>query len=93
MSLSSEKGHHNDSTSLIGKNTLNRLEHAPTEGSDSYHKIDKAAKETPVSASVGMIDDFRLWGSRRCRRRGRWSSFQRSLVALVNLDVDLVDYH
>ena len=66
MALLPEKGHRNDSTLLAGKSTLNRLEHAPTEGSDRYHKIDKAAEEMAASAGAGMIDDFRLRGSSTC---------------------------
>ena len=31
-------------------------------------KIIQWEQETPASAGRGMIDDFRLWGSRRCRR-------------------------
>ena len=31
-------------------------------------KINQLAQENPVSNGRGMIDDFRLWGSRRCRR-------------------------
>ena len=40
MALVSEKGRRGDSPSLAGKNTLNRLEHAPTQGPSRYHKID-----------------------------------------------------
>ena len=40
MALFSEKGHRSHSPPLAGKSTLNRLEHAPTEGSDRYHWID-----------------------------------------------------
>ena len=32
--------------------------------------MNQLARESPVSNDGGMIDDFRLWGSRRCRRRG-----------------------
>ena len=39
MALFSEKGR-KDSTPLAGKSTLNRLEHAPTQGPSRYHKID-----------------------------------------------------
>ena len=39
MALFSEKGR-KDSTPLAGKSTLNRLEHAPTQGPGRYHKID-----------------------------------------------------
>ena len=31
-------------------------------------KIDQAEEETAAMAGGGMIDDFRLWGSKRCRR-------------------------
>ena len=40
MALFSEKGHSGDSPPLAGKSTLNRLEHAPSQGPDRYHKID-----------------------------------------------------
>ena len=40
MALFSEKGHSSDSPPLAGKSTLNRLELAPSEGPDRYHKID-----------------------------------------------------
>ena len=33
-------------------------------------KITQLAQESPVLNGRGMIDDFRLWGSRRCRRKG-----------------------
>ena len=33
-------------------------------------KITQLARESPVLNGRGMIDDFRLWGSRRCRRKG-----------------------
>ena len=33
-------------------------------------KINQLAQESPVSNGRGMIDDFRLWGSSRCRRMG-----------------------
>ena len=33
-------------------------------------KIDRAEEETEASAGAGMVDDFRLWGSSRCRRMG-----------------------
>jgi len=39
MALVSEKGR-KDSPPLAGKSTLNRLEHAPTQGPGRYHKID-----------------------------------------------------
>ena len=39
MALFSEKGR-KDSPPLAGKSTLNRLEHAPTQGPTRYHKID-----------------------------------------------------
>jgi len=32
--------------------------------------MNELAQECPVSNGRGMIDDFRLWGSRRCRRMG-----------------------
>ena len=31
-------------------------------------KIDQVEEETAAKAGAGWIDDFRLWGSRRCRR-------------------------
>ena len=31
-------------------------------------KINQLKQETPASIGRGMIDDFRLWGSRRCRQ-------------------------
>lgn len=40
MALVSEKGRRPDSPPLAGKSTLNRLEHAPTQGPSRYHKID-----------------------------------------------------
>ena len=40
MALLSENGPGSDSPPLAGKSTLNRLEHAPTEGPGRYHKID-----------------------------------------------------
>ena len=40
MALLSEKDHRPDSPPLAGKSTLNRLEHAPTQGPGRYHKID-----------------------------------------------------
>jgi len=40
MALFSEKGRRPDSPPLAGKSTLNRLEHAPTDGPGRYHKID-----------------------------------------------------
>ena len=33
-------------------------------------KIDQWEQETPPSTGRGMIDDFHLWGSRRCRQTG-----------------------
>jgi len=33
-------------------------------------KMNELARESPVSYGRGMIDDCRLWGSRRCRRKG-----------------------
>ena len=41
MALFSEKGRRPDSPPLAGKSTLNRLEHAPTDGPGRYHKIDR----------------------------------------------------
>ena len=41
-------------------------------------KINQLKQETPALNGQGMIDDFRLWGSRRCRqtnappKRPRW---------------------
>ena len=35
-------------------------------------KINQLAQESPVSNGRGMIDDFLLWGSRRCRRMGEY---------------------
>ena len=40
MALVSEKDRRGDSPPLAGKSTLNRLEHAPTQGPGRYHKID-----------------------------------------------------
>ncbi len=40
IALVSEKGRRGDSPPLAGKSTLNRLEHAPTQGPTRYHKID-----------------------------------------------------
>ena len=40
MALVSEKSRRPDSPPLAGKSTLNRLEHAPTQGPGRYHKID-----------------------------------------------------
>ena len=40
MALVSEKGRRPDSPPLAGKSTLNRLEHAPTDGPGRYHRID-----------------------------------------------------
>ena len=40
MALFSEKGHSSDAPPQAGKSTLNRLELAPSEGPDRYHKID-----------------------------------------------------
>ena len=40
MALLSENGPDSDSPPLAGKSTLNRLEHAPTQGPGRYHKID-----------------------------------------------------
>ena len=37
-------------------------------------KINQLAQESPVSNGRGMIDDFRLWGSSRCRRMGEYST-------------------
>ncbi len=34
-------------------------------------KIVQREQETPTSNGREMIDDFRLWGSRRCRQMGR----------------------
>ena len=31
-------------------------------------KINQLKQETPALKGRGMIDDFHLWGSRRCRR-------------------------
>ena len=33
-------------------------------------KIDQAEEETAASSGAGSIDNFRLWGSRPCRRMG-----------------------
>ena len=40
MALFSEKGHSSDSPPRQARSTLNRLEHAPSQGPDRYHKID-----------------------------------------------------
>ena len=40
MALVSKQGRRPDSPPLAGKSTLNRLEHAPTQGHGRYHKID-----------------------------------------------------
>ena len=40
MALLSENGPGSDSPPLAGKSTLNRLEHAPSQGPGRYHKID-----------------------------------------------------
>ena len=31
-------------------------------------KIDQAEEEAAALSGAGMVDDFRLWGSSRCRR-------------------------
>ena len=36
----------------------------------ALRKMNELARESPLSNGRGMIDDFRLWGSRRCRRKG-----------------------
>ncbi len=44
----------------------------------ALRKIAQLAQESPVSNGRGMIDDFHLWGSRRCRRKGgpqEWPTF------------------
>ena len=33
-------------------------------------KIDQLKQKTPASSGAALIDDFRVWGSRRCRRKG-----------------------
>ena len=33
-------------------------------------KIAQLEQETPASTEAGMLDHFRLWGSRRCRQMG-----------------------
>ena len=43
MALFSEKGPSSDSPPLTGNSTLNRLEHAPSQGPGRYHKIDHDA--------------------------------------------------
>ena len=37
-------------------------------------KIVQSEQENPASNGPGMIDDFRLWWSRRCRQMGRYLS-------------------
>ena len=37
-------------------------------------KINQLAQESPVLSGRGMIDNFRLWGSSRCRRMGEYST-------------------
>jgi len=37
-------------------------------------RMNEFAGECPVSNGRGMIDDFRLWGSSRCRRMGEYST-------------------
>ena len=63
MALFSEKGHSSGSAPLAGKSTLNRLELAPSNGPDHYHKID----HDPEALQAGAV----------CRRasaifRGVW---------------------
>ena len=53
MALFSEKGR-GDSAPLAGKSTLNRLEHAPTDGPGRYHKID----HDPEAVQVLLVELF-----------------------------------
>ena len=54
MALLSDKGDRGDSPPLAGKSTLNRLEHAPTQGSGRYHKID----HDPDSLQALLVELF-----------------------------------
>ena len=40
----------------------------------AIEKINQFEQATPASNGRGMIDDFRLWGSSRCRRMGEYST-------------------
>ena len=48
-----------DSAPLAGKSTLNRLEHAPTEGPDRYHKMGGARESLikPLNQRLNKICD------------------------------------
>ena len=54
MALLSDKGDRGDSPPLAGKSTLNRLEHAPTQGPGRYHKID----HDPDSLQALLVELF-----------------------------------
>ncbi len=54
MALFSEKGRSNDSAPLAGKRTLNRLEHAPSDVPDRYHKID----HDPEALQALLVEPF-----------------------------------
>ena len=65
MALVSEK-RREDSTPLAGKSTLNRLEHAPTQGPGRYHKIDL----DPEALQALLVELFTQTHPRPGRRRG-----------------------
>ena len=47
-------------------------------------KINQLAQESPVSNGRGMIDDFRLWGSRPWRRMGEYSTETRLFTGMAH---------
>ena len=45
---------------------------------------DESEQETGSPNDRGMIDDFRIWGSRRCRRMGEYSTETRLFTWMVH---------
>lgn len=73
-----------DCAVLAGKSTINRLEHAPREGGDRYHKI---GLSTPIEFSREVPDEKSLVGrvsviSRRVDRGSYFSAAGRGGVAV-----------
>ena len=57
----------------------------------ALRKINQLTQATPEPMGLGMIDDFRLWGSSRCRRihaplkKGGWLIRWRTLLTTPTL--------
>ena len=53
-------------------------------GPDPRRRRDESEQETGSPNDGGMIDDFRLWGSSRCRRIGEYSTETGLLTWMVH---------